>query len=382
MKKFMSLITVFLLMFGVSSSVYAGDSHMVKLESLNINLDTYDEALLEKLLEDKSLSYDDAVYYAKLDKIVKEMEKNDIEFKLDDQQITTSINDDYIRLNTQEFRDRVLSLEKEAVKSALLSDIRLRSEGLSDLRNLSKNYLSTNQYSQQSFKVEYPDGSSVNYFTETVEDDPQNVISVFSPEEKREIENGYNNNSNTDIKIASSPFDGCSPTGARPNIVGPWNSTSCIDREFNKIYYDYGGKWPSGKTLQYTSRTEWSFSSPTSHSKIQDLFTWQWYGVVKNPNTSPEYNFSVAPVRDAGSSTSSGAVQVDTERMNNISKKGSGTNGRVQGYADTIFKVTKAFSASWGVLSINVETGQKWHQYAITEVDGWSEVMKFAGEYK
>lgn len=75
MKKFMSLITVFLLMFGVSSSVYAGDSHMVKLESLNINLDTYDEALLEKLLEDKSLSYDDAVYYAKLDKIVKEMEK-------------------------------------------------------------------------------------------------------------------------------------------------------------------------------------------------------------------------------------------------------------------------------------------------------------------
>jgi hypothetical protein len=381
MKKFLSLLTAFLLMFGVSSSVYAGENHMVKVASLDINLENYDKDLLNKLLEDRSLSYEDAVYYAKLDKIVKEMEQNDIEFKLDSEHITTSINEDYIRLNTDDFRERVLSLDKEAIKSALLSDIKLRSKGLDDLQNLSKNYLSTNQYSQQSFKVEYPDGSSIYYSTETVEDDPQKVISVFSPEEKREIEN-YNNKSNGDIKVASSPYDGCSPTGARPSIVGPWNNTSCIDREFNKIYYDYGGLWPSGKTLQYTTRTEWGFSSLTSNSKIQDLFTWQWYGVVKNPNTSPEYNFSVAPVRDIGSSTSAGAVQVDTERMNNMSKKGSGTNGRVQGYADTIFKVTKAFSASWGVLSVNVDAGQQWHQYAITEVDGWSEVMKFAGEYK
>ncbi|PKQ88723.1 hypothetical protein CXK86_23735 [Paenibacillus sp. BGI2013] len=383
MKKLLSVITTFILVFGLSTSVYGDNSgNMVRVGSLNINLDTYDESLLNKLLEDPSLSYDDAVYYAKLDKIVKEMEKHNIEYSLDNEQITTSINDDYIRLNTDDFRERVLSLEEEAVKSALLSDIKLRSEGITDLRNLSKNYLSANQFSQQTFKVEYPDGSSVNFITNTIEDDPEKVTSVFSPEEKIEIENGYYNESNGSINLASSPFDGCTPTGATPNIVGPWNKTSCIDREFNKIYYDYGGLWPSGKTLQYTSRTEWSFSSPGSHSKIQDLFTWQWYGVVKNPNTSPEYNFSVAPVKDTGSSSSAGAVQVQSESMNNTSKKGSGTNGKIQGYADAIFKVTKSFSATWGVLSVNVDTGQQWHQYAITEVDGWSEVMKFAGEYK
>ena len=139
---------------------------------------------------------------------------------------------------------------------------------------------------------------------------------------------------------------------------------------------------PSGKTIQYTSRTEWSVSSPASYSKIQDLFTWQWYGVVKNPNSSPEYNFSVAPVKDTGSTASAGAVQVYAENMNNTSKMGSGTNGRVQGYADAIFKVSGSFSATWGVLGIDVDAGKQWHQYAITEVDGWSEVIKYAGEYK
>lgn len=185
MKKLLSVITSFILVFGLSTSVYGDNSgNMVRVGSLNINLDTYDESLLNKLLEDPSLSYDDAVYYAKLDKIVKEMEKHNIEYSLDNEQITTSINDDYIRLNTDEFRERVLSLEEEAIKSALLSDIKLRSEGITDLRNLSKNYLSANQFSQQTFKVEYPDGSSVNFITNTIEDDPEKVTSVFLQKRK------------------------------------------------------------------------------------------------------------------------------------------------------------------------------------------------------
>ncbi|MBW4081768.1 hypothetical protein [Paenibacillus sp. S150] len=223
----------------------------------------------------------------------------------------------------------------------------------------------------QTFSMEYPDGSRISSTVENiVEKDSSKIVSVFSPEEIARINSGTNDTSEApDITtLAMTPY-----------ITGPWNSVSLINTE-PSILYNNG--WPSGQVRQITSKTEWSFSSGASYSKLNDVFQWQWYGVVTGSGESSVYNFSVAPLSDSGAGASYGVVTIASESPNHPRKSGTGTNGKVQGYMDVQYQVSGSFSATWGILSIYVNAGAQWHQYAITEVDGWSYVDHYAGTYK
>ena len=67
----------------LSSSVYADSTDPSNTtKNLHINLNNYNQEIVDDIMQDPSVSYSDAVYYAKLDMLVEEMEKQGIEFEL------------------------------------------------------------------------------------------------------------------------------------------------------------------------------------------------------------------------------------------------------------------------------------------------------------
>ncbi len=347
MKKVLVLFSILTMILSGATSVSASSKKTI--EEVKESVNSYDQSIVNDLLN-SGLSYDDAVYHAKVDKLVKGLEENNIAVKIDPN--TEDISDDYVRLNKKQFQNDFLALKDGAVKKSLISINNLMTTGVDELNKFMKKQ--KNDSYDSKYTLEYPDGSSLTVTSGA----------TASP-------------SVTDDRIQANQT--CSGTQMTPNVTGPWNSTSCISYESSLVYDLNGGSWPNNTTWNGDAWTEWSFSSPGSYSKLKDLFGWSWKGTVSGGYLT----YGDASIRyDSGTASSYGVVLINTEYLSNSNTNGDGTNKWVQGYTDVLFEVTGSFSASYGILSVSVNTGGQWHQYAIDEVNGWSDVHHYAATYK
>lgn len=266
-----------------------------------------DRRIVEELLSE-GLNQDDAEYYAALDKFVKELESKGQEIDFSDAE---DLDDEWVRVNSKEFRNRILKGDKAAIKKAVLNQAYLN--GKKDIKELQERDKKSGNF-RNKYTVKYPDGSSISLSGETI---------------KEEDING---------KVSTNT-----------NIDGPWDESNWI----KQTTFNNAGN--------YTSITEWRYLSGVNYSKVKDITRWGY---------NPVDDYHCWLISNDGASASYGVVQVASEdKENNIYSDSRDTSGFC-GYTDVRFLVSGAFTASYSGLGINVGVNGTWHQYAVTEIFG------------
>ena len=313
-------------------------------------------------LQKNGLSSEDADYYARLDSMVKQMEKEKIEVDVAD---APDLPKNFTITNENQLRKKILNKDKSALKEALRSEINLRATGPADLEKQLKEDIKNN-ISRESYTITYPDGSTISFSSGIKKiGELTNIVDTTKKQTKvhsNSIQNINASNDNT------------------PNISGPWNEVTRMG--FTANYAKNGAGI-------YTSTVTWTYSSPAGYSKVSDNFTWKfkpdkrWECDKETSTCNWAYYNTVERISDTGSSSGLGVVIVDNENLSNMGwRTTAGLYESIQGYTDVRFKVSGSFSASFLKLSIGVNAGNSWHQYAIQEVDGFSHITSYAGQFK
>ncbi|SFA51262.1 hypothetical protein SAMN05192569_102932 [Parageobacillus thermantarcticus] len=342
MKRTLGIISLSLtLAFSINSYSFAAANNTTEFENIQINYEkdlghenrTKDE-IVRDLVND-GLSFEDAEYYAKLDILVNQLEKRNIEVNFDN---TPDYSDQYVKAHKKELRDQALNLDKKALK-AVLSKNKAMNQGVKDLNNvldlMQEKYKDNKEMENRVIEIKYADGSSLIFNT-----------GIVKEQEKTK-----------EVKPQSTL------------LGGPWNKTADID-SVNATDNDGG---------TYRSTTSWSYVSGASYAKVTDVLRWSFNG---------KSDLTLSYLSDEGASSYAGVVTVDKEYRSNHKTGYNDDWHVVQGYTDVQFKVSGSFSASFKVLGISVNAGAGWHQYAITEAvrfpttsEGAYGVYYYAGQY-
>jgi len=299
MKKLVTIVCALLLIISVPIPTFASESSKIVPDNL----------IVTELLTD-GLSQKDAEYYATLDAYVKDLESQGKEIDFSN---AVDLEDEWVRANPEEMRNRILQGDKAAIKKAVLNQAFLH--GNEDIRELQekdkKNNITRNKYS-----VKYPDGSELTFSGSTIKEEDIN--------EKVET------NTNFDASA-------------------PWNDSTWI----SSTYPSSAGN--------YSTKTEWQYKTGVNYSKVNNVTNWYW------SNNSNKYGY----LRSMnGASASYGVVSVASEDFqNNIGTSTTDISGFCC-YADVRFQVSSSFSAGYKGLSISVGANGSWHQYAVTEIFG------------
>lgn len=120
----------------------------------------YIDSKSQELLNE-GLTSEDAMYYAKLDYMVKNLDKNGQEVIVD--KSIPDMTDAQVKSDIKAFRKKVLSGDKQALKKALQSTARIYQDGIKRMETLIKENPGQAQYI-----LEYPDGSKIIYSPGTV----------------------------------------------------------------------------------------------------------------------------------------------------------------------------------------------------------------------
>jgi len=296
-KKLIGLTSLtLLLIFSCASIVFAAD--YVKVG---------ERAVVEELVAD-GLSLNDAEYYAALDKYVKELEAKGEKI---DFSSAEDLDDEWVRSHPVDFRNKILTGDKAALKKAALNQAFLK--GNKDIKLLQENDKKKGII-RNKYTVKYPDGSSLSFSGETVKE--------------KDINEKVSTNTNLD---------------------GPWNESDFIKETF------------PGSAGNYTSTTEWRYSSGVNYSKVKDVLNWYW---------SDNDDYYAYYISDTGASASYGVVTVASESLSNHINTSTTDLSGFAGYTDIRFQVSGSFSGSYLGLGISIGAGGTWHQYAVAEVFG------------
>lgn len=261
-----------------------------------------DEEELLKLMEE-GLNREDAEFYIKLDKIIKNIEADGIDVILDDS--IEDISDRDFRNNKEYYRNQILKGDKVALKKAFKS-----------LKNIFSGEEYTekvmNTFSDKSaYEIIYPDGSKITYNTKN---------------RAKENLNKEEDNHRTALisKLA-------------------YEETLMEDG----VSYSYGSL--------AAREAEWSFESELSYSKVY-LYTEFFLGKDK----VSKINY----VR--GGQSSYGVVNIANSTGATISRESSeGRDMPAEARNEVVFTVTGSFGASFLILSIGANPGYNWTQYII-----------------
>lgn len=285
---------------------------------------TYDQMYQEFLEE--GLSQEDSEYYAKLDILVNQVEEQKINVEKDLKKVE-KIDTKYARLHPDEVRNLALEKDPKALKT-ILSQNQSISLGFDESKEISR----TLDKQGNGFKVviEYEDGSKFiqSSFTSKCEEQPESSTVV----------------PNTSTMVP-----------------GPWDSCTMFASNYN-----------ISSSGTYATNSTWQYLNASGFAKVKDLFTWD----LDFPNMKATYR------SDSGASSYSGIVSIDKEYLSNHQNTTAyGAAGYIQGYTDTVFKVSSSFAASIPGLSISVSSGAAWHEYSITEINGWGDTYSYAGQF-
>ncbi|KGR83518.1 hypothetical protein CD30_19410 [Ureibacillus massiliensis 4400831 = CIP 108448 = CCUG 49529] len=323
MKKFLIyLATVALFMTQFSFSVPVSAKEVVKkpFESLKVNYEkdlghegrTKDE-IINELLND-GLSYEDAEYYAKMDILVHQIEEQNIDISINE---SDKLSNAYIKSNGKNLRNQALNLDKRAfVAMVEQNDAFLK--GHKDVQKVKKfneeHSISLNS-PVQVIEINYPDGSKVVMEGSTVEEQVTDKVET------------------------------------QTWLTGPWTAETRINDGSDGFNDDDGGT--------YTTRTTWRFVAG-SYASVQDVLRWKFGG---------KSDLTIDYISDEGSASYAGVVTIrNIDKENYKTGYSSEREHILQGYTDAEFAVSGAFSATFGVLSVDVEAGAGWSQFAISEI--------------
>lgn len=329
--------------FIATTSVVAGavgPSNYKTLGDLQINYETmlghnnrsYKDIFAE--LMSCGLNETDAEYYAKMDILANQIEIQDIHLEDDLQQNAIQANQNdlstkYLNANATNLREEALNLNPDAL-NVILSQNQAMVFGANDSRtvlNNAENRKAESDDNISSMTVKYPDGSEF-VLTSTVTSE--------SEDEKEVITN--------------------------TSVAGPWNKEWKIE-----------GNIPLGAGT-HTIYTDWQYKTGTSYAKVRDTF--------KCNVTLAGGKYDVRYVSDTGSSSFSGVVTVDIENLSNHQNESATWRGEaIQGYTDVRFTVSGNFSVGYGGLTLSVNGGDGWHQYAVTEVDYVGNRHSYAAQF-
>lgn len=71
---------------------------------------------------------------------------------------------------------------------------------------------------------------------------------------------------------------------------------------------------------------------------------------------------------DMGAASYAGIVTIDTETPNHQGTTADSLGEFIQGYYDCRFHVSGSFTATYGPLSLSLDSGAGWHEYCVIEV--------------
>jgi hypothetical protein len=285
-----------------------------------------EKQIVKELLDD-GLTKDEAVYYAKLQKLIEKLEKEKSEIDVSD---APDISDEYARTHPNELRQKILNLDPAAIKKGLKS--LAEKNGTEYLEKVISEDRKNNSV-QKRYEVKYPDGSSVIVTGHLTKDE--------------------------DTK------DGSVSTNTRKN--GPWNGSQI---DWAQTVWDDGS---------YTASHEWKYSSGVSYSKIAQVTRFNY----STNGTSKDYNDDTVNItQSSGSEASYGVVQIHSYDNDVIAIASAKGWDWAQAYAQVLFQVTGSFSASYKELSINVDGGAQWTQFAVVEIQGIGAVEGWSAQYK
>lgn len=303
MKKILSFVLVISMFLCLTYNSFASNEGLSSEEKT-------DQQKIQDMVSD-GLSYDDAKYYAQLDDMVINMEKNKQEFTLDKH--TKELTDQDVASDLKGFRAKILKGDKAATKKGLESIVNLQ-------KNVDKmqKFIDKNK-GQSQYEMQFPDGSKIsvkNYSAQPV----------------------------LDNKVY--------PQGYSEGIV-----------------YDSQGLYKNDGTYTY-GYFEWRFETGTSYSKVRITYS------LNMSNAVATMTYAM------GAQSSYGSVSIANTTGGTItrtSSSGSGTPAEVCN--QVVFSVSSSFSATFKVLSIAVNAGANWTQYAYVRIYGSGNCYSVAAYY-
>jgi len=133
-------------------------------------------------------------------------------------------------------------------------------------------------------------------------------------------------------------------------LSGPWNRDHMYDG-INAVANNGG---------TFTTRTTWRFYAG-SYASVTDVLRWKFGG---------KSDLTIDFLSDEGAASYAGVVKIDNENLSNHKTGYFYDEHVLQGYTGVRFSVTGTFSASFkDILSVSVNAGGSWYQYAISEVN-------------
>ncbi|MFD1607503.1 hypothetical protein [Oceanobacillus luteolus] len=233
----LSLSMIFIFTSAITS-VSANDETANHLEGVQINYETQlghenrtKEDIVEELVKN-GLSIEEAEYYAKIDILTNQLEKNDITVDFSD---VEDYSNAYVKANHEELANEALdNLDKKALK-AILSKNESLNAGIDDLQQVQEFINQQNKREQNTnanhiIKLKYDDGSELIFEGSTTKD---NEIS-----------------------------DSVIP---QTELSGPWSRSVNFGNTINDRD-DNGGS--------YTSRATWRYKSGSSYASVSDVLKW------------------------------------------------------------------------------------------------------------
>lgn len=289
-------------------------------EARNMNINDYE---LKDLIN-SGLSKEDALYYFKVDKIVKLLEERKLEISLSDN-IEEITDEEYIN-NLDYYREKVLQGDEVALKKAIKSlDNLFKGEKYAE--KLVNTFSNINKY-----EIIYPDGTKIIYNAKIISDDYIDIEGRAEETFKKESNKFSLNNS----------YEG----------------------GYEEVLMDEGITYANGNLG--AREAEWAFQSGLSYSKVY-LYTEY---ILEDDKTA-----YITYAR--GGQSSYGVVNIANSTGAIISRvKNEGRKLPAEARNEVIFTVTSAFGATFLVLSMSLNAGLNWTQYIIFRLNEVEEMYE------
>lgn len=340
------------------NSKIKASKELLKKFAKTINYDTAlnRDGLNKKQLINQFLSYGDtqekAEYYARLDILVAEVERSNIEIDYTGAKL---LDDEYVRTHPDDIEKGIFELNPDVWLTQLESNTKTRLDSDNDLKTVQREnadfFLLNKDQPNAVVKIKYPDGS---VFTSSSE------ITNFVPDEDGITADPKSRVNNTQGITTQATIS--------PSINGPWVHVSNFEQ--SKLFNSGVG---SNKYI-----SEWS--QTISRSTVINVLKFQ----VKNNGSSNGQNWTTSILSVEGDATGGGVIAPNgghtTARSSSTTGNyATGGSQYVMGYTKGSFLTSGNFSAGIQGFGLSFTANQIFSQYSIQQLTGSAILTTFNG---
>lgn len=325
-------------------------------KTINYNTALNRDGLNKMQLINQFLSYGDtqekAEYYAKLDILVAEVERSNIEIDYTGAKL---LDDEYVRTHPEDIEKGIFELNPDVWLTQLESNTKTRLDSSNDLKTVQREnaefFLLNKDQPNAVVKIKYPDGS---VFTSSSE------ITNFVPDEDGITADPKSRVNNTQGITTQATIS--------PSINGPWVHVSNFEQ--SKLFNSGVG---SNKYI-----SEWS--QTISRSTVINVLKFQ----VKNNGSSNGQNWTTSILSVEGDATGGGVIAPNgghtTARSSSTTGNyATGGSQYVMGYTKGSFLTSGNFSAGIQGFGLSFTASQIFSQYSIQQLTGSAILTTFNG---